>query len=240
MKRSISIVSRSDNSGSPACKRRIASTTSLTGRALCSTPAAPASTARAMATVVLLPVSTKAMAWGLTARSSWISATPSPSGRSRSMRAMSACGQQRAGLGHRAGLADDGDVRLAHQHEGQGLPEREVVVDQHDPDLLPDPLVAGRRAVFPGRDRSRRGRDLTRSQWGTGAGRSSLPPRKRGAGSMCGTGTASKTSSAIGGSPQSAPATRARRHPAASVIRVILLRRENIARRKPLFTLNTR
>ena len=44
-------------------------------------------------------------------------------------------GQERARLRHRAGLADDGDVRLPQQHEGQGLPEREVVVDQHHPDL---------------------------------------------------------------------------------------------------------
>ena len=51
MSRSISIVSRTDNSASPACTRRIASMISLTGRVLSMTPAAPASTARAIATV---------------------------------------------------------------------------------------------------------------------------------------------------------------------------------------------
>jgi hypothetical protein len=50
-------------------------------------------------------------------------------------------GQERAGLGHRSSLPDDGDIRLSHEHESQGLPEREMVVDQHDPDLLPRPLT---------------------------------------------------------------------------------------------------
>src|SRR5918993_262468 len=50
-------------------------------------------------------------------------------------------GQQRAALPDRAGLADDGDVRLPLQHEGQRLPEREVVVDQHHPDRRANRLL---------------------------------------------------------------------------------------------------
>jgi len=50
-------------------------------------------------------------------------------------------GQEGAGLGHRSGLPDDGEIRLPHQHEGQGLPERQVVIDQQDPNLLPAPLT---------------------------------------------------------------------------------------------------
>jgi hypothetical protein len=51
------------------------------------------------------------------------------------MRAMSAAGRRgRASATICAGFLDEGHIRLPLQHEGQGLPERQVVVDQQDPD----------------------------------------------------------------------------------------------------------
>ena len=93
------------------------------------TPTAPASTARAMATLLRLPVSTRAMALGLTASNSRIRVDALLVRQIQIDEGDVGLRQERARLVHGAGLADDGDVRLPQQHEGQGLPEREMVVD---------------------------------------------------------------------------------------------------------------
>src|SRR5215218_3247013 len=86
---SSSTTSLVESSSSPAARCRAASTTSLTRTDLWSTPAAPASTARAYVSRSAVAVRTSTAPCGLAARSSPISSVPSPSGRSRSTTARS-------------------------------------------------------------------------------------------------------------------------------------------------------
>src|SRR5215211_3478716 len=142
--RSISMTTAGESRASPDLSRRTASTTSPIAADLCSTPAAPASTARANRAGSRLALRTSVITSGQEASSS-ISSNPSPSGNARSTTATSTRSgplRMNARLGQRACLARHDELLLPLEHEGQRLPERGVILDEQDPGrILPSVIL---------------------------------------------------------------------------------------------------